>query len=388
MRAPSSTLLLISSLSLAHGFFGHAAAKPIRPPVVARAPVAAPPPKMTVGKEPAEPLARRGPRFALPKLPTHMALPAASYAGLAGVAAGTVRLLSPIVSWQGYALVGWCVGMPVVLALGQLALLGGEGVAKAMGGAKSDDPRLQKLASDAAAAVGVSAPTVYELKSKEPNAFAASGVTGGSTTVAVTSGLREILSEQELGAVLAHEMGHLRNSDVVRNMHIAAAAAGFGGVYETGRFLLESSSRKSRRKKKDDEGGGAGVGLALMAGGVALQGAAHLLRLSASRGAELRADRAAAEAFGAENLISALRKIDRQAARRPADLRESTVGRAYAFAMISDGPTSRPRKLGWLERIGRALRTHPPIDERVAALETAAADGLVPKRAPSQSAWW
>ena len=116
--------------------------------------------------------------------------------------------------------------MPFMLVVGQVLMLGGPGVAKSLGGAPTEDRRLKELAAEAAAAVGVPEPQVFEIKSSEPNAFAASGFGTRDTTVAVTTGLREILTEAELGSVLAHEMGHLRHRDVARNMHVAAAAAG------------------------------------------------------------------------------------------------------------------------------------------------------------------
>merc|ERR1719201_2337769 len=115
---------------------------------------------------------------------------------------------------------------------------------------------------------------------------------GGGGTVAVTSGLRSILTNDELKAVLAHEMGHLKHRDVARNMHVAIASAGLGGIYEAGRLLLRASTHKERSRKKskskddDDNGSSTGVAVALMAGGVALQGVAHVLRLAASRDAE------------------------------------------------------------------------------------------------------
>merc|ERR1719337_762584 len=116
-----------------------------------------------------------------------------------------------------------------------------------------------------------------------------------------TKGLRQKLSTTEMKAVLAHEMGHLRHRDVSRNMHIAIAAAGLGGVYEAGRFLLDSSRRRGDKSSGDkDEGSSAGIGLALMAGGFAAQAVAHLSQLAASRSSELQADLAAAEAFGAD----------------------------------------------------------------------------------------
>merc|ERR1719359_857624 len=206
---------------------------------------------------------RKAPRFRLPSVrlpsvPSHLVLPAMSYTSLAMVTAGSLYLLQPL-AWPGVGLVGWCVGAPFAMVLAQLAAVGGTGVTKAMGGVQTQDVRLQKIANDAAAAVGTSPPTVFEIKSREANAFATSSLSARDPTVAVTTGLREVLSEEELGAVLAHEMGHLRHRDVLRNMHVAAAAAGLGGIYEVGRMLLDigssssSSSSKRRKSKKDDE---------------------------------------------------------------------------------------------------------------------------------------
>ena len=322
-------------------------------------------------------------------------LPVLSYAGLASVTAGALHLVQPFLTGQGVALVGGCVAVPAGFVLLQLLLMGGSGVAKHMGGVPAD-ASLTALAHDAAAAVGVPPPRhVYEIARQEPNAFAASGLFGSSqTTVAVTSGLRGALTTRELQAVLAHEMGHLRHNDVARNMHVAVAAAGLGGIHKAGRILLDASlsdKKESKGDKDKNEGGGAALGLALMAGGLGAQAVAHLAQLAASRGSELQADRAAAEAYGADALISALRKIDAAAARAPADLRASGAAAGLmAHAMISGGPSDSSSAsaaaatsgadggVGFLGRLGRMLSTHPPTSARVQALENAAAAGLVP----------
>ena len=322
-------------------------------------------------------------------------LPVLSYAGLASVTAGALHLVQPFLAGQGVALVGGCVAVPAGFVLLQLLLMGGSGVAKHMGGVPAD-ASLTALAHDAAAAVGVPPPRhVFEIARQEPNAFAASGLFGSSqTTVAVTSGLRGALTTRELQAVLAHEMGHLRHDDVARNMHVAVAAAGLGGIYKAGRILLDASfsdKKESKSEKDKNEGGGAALGLALMAGGLGAQALAHLAQLAASRGSELQADRAAAEAYGADALISALRKIDAAAARAPADLRASGAAAGLmAHAMISGGPSDSSSAsaaaatsgaddgVGFFGRLGRMLSTHPPTSARVQALENAAAAGLVP----------
>merc|ERR1712138_238053 len=104
------------------------------------------------------------------------------------------------------------------------------------------------------------------------------------------------------------------------------------------------------------------------------------------------------EAFGADTMISALKKIHNSAKVRPADLREKKSagftangfsGSKLQHAMISDGPTAgvdKEKKNGFfrtLDKIGNALRTHPTLDKRVAALEIAVAKGL-----PAEDASW
>lgn len=334
-------------------------------------------------------------------------LPALSYTGLGMATAGSLRVIAPYfaTAWHPIALLGASIGIPALNLLAQCLWLGGPGVAKMLGAKESTDTHLLELARRAADAVGVKKPDkVYELDKKEPNAFAASGVLPSQpTAVAVTTGLRAILSEDELSAVLAHEMGHLAHHDVARNMHVAIASAGLGGIFEAGRILVKSSSRgreerkrSSSKSKDDDSGGAATVGLGLMAGGLVLQGVAHSLRLAASRHAELQADQAAAAAFGADSLVSALQKINQHAASQPADLRGSSRGRVMAHAMISDGPSvakqqQRQQQESWPARVGRqlggALRTHPTLDTRIAALEQAVESGVVPAKVRGVS-WW
>lgn len=286
-----------------------------------------------------------------------------------------------MVGWQGLTLIIVPVAVPVVSLIASVGLQGGKGLAKDMGGVPSA-PHVARIAHEAARAVGVPPPSeVYTIPSREANAFAAGGFLGHGPVVAVTEGLLASLNEKETKAVLAHEMGHIRHRDVGRNIHVAVAAAGLGGVYTAGRWLWESDrrdsrSRKKKSKKEKEEGGTEGVGLALMGIGLGAQGVANLLRLAASRGAEFDADAAAAEAFGAAPLISALRKISASSVDR--NLRSGLAGAALSHAMISDGGGAAAASEGGKKKgrgiggfVRRALtlmRTHPSLEDRVAAL--------------------
>lgn len=331
--------------------------------------------------------------------PLQTTLPALGYTTLGAVSIGAAHLIRPYLAWKGLALVGGCVGLPIAMLVAQFEQMGGIGVAKALGG-KPAPPHIVALAAEAAKSVGSPTPAnvFIIMDKKEPNALA-TGLRSKDATVAVTSGLVSILNDRELKAVLAHEMGHLKNHDVNRNMHVAVATVGLGGIFEAGRYLLRS--RRYQSKKEDKQDNTAAIGVGLMAAGLASQSLAHLLRLGASRSAELRADAAAAEAFGADALISALTKISSYGARHD-DLRTSAAGRAYAFAMISgvpsDGegaapssswlswasttankpPSSAPKsKGGWWQRAQKMLRTHPGLEERVQSLESLVESGDV-----------
>jgi len=302
-------------------------------------------------------------------------IPAIGYAALAGGAVGVQQLLAATydsTNTLGPMVTAAFIGGPALVLLGEFALFGGgERVAKMMGGQPADD-RLTELCSRVATRAGLRPPAhVYEIPTSELNAFAA-GFGSGDATVAVTSGLRQKLSTDELEAVIAHEIGHIRHSDMTTNMHAAVAIAGLGGLYELGRFLMRVDS--GRESSSDDESSdAASVALMLMVGGAITRVLAHLLQLGISRNAEFDADRVAAELCGAKPMISALSKIERGAATAPRD-QLAARGNAFAHAYISNGPSGETPKAagGWKgawQKFTRLWSTHPSTEERIAALE-------------------
>merc|ERR1719164_221181 len=155
------------------------------------------------------------------------------------------------------------VAAPAAWMLVELALFGGgERVARMMGGMPADE-RLTELVNDVATRAGLEPPAhVFEIPTNELNAFAA-GFGTNDATVAITSGLRRTLSNSELEAVIAHEIGHIRHSDMRTSMHLAVAIAGLGGIFELGRIIARSD------RDDDDESSAASLGFAMMLGGVA-----------------------------------------------------------------------------------------------------------------------
>ena len=162
--------------------------------------------------------------------------------------------------------------------------------------------------TDAAAnAVGVQTSwiTTYLVRDGECNAFTCEiGLCKEESIVAITTGLLRALTLRELCAVIAHELGHVKNRDYARSMHIKIATAGLGGIYTAGHALYRRAENRYVRIAVIPPA------FALMLIGFASQIIAHLLRLADCRMAEFRADAVAApaDAFGAQTTIAALKK--------------------------------------------------------------------------------
>lgn len=344
-----------------------------------------PPIKPHAGQQERPTQAVSPPVWSLRQLPTTLL----SYGGAGSIALGSAALVTQLATpAAGAALLAYTV-LPGAILLAELLLFGGgKRVAELMGG-KPADQSLVAAVAEVAGRAGHPVPAhVYEIPTDEMNAFAA-GLRRSDQTVAVTRGLRQALTDRELKAVIAHEMGHFRSSHVAQNMHTAVAVAGLGGVYQYGRMLLREPRQKSKSKKKD-EGSTVALGIALMVAGSAARVAGEFLRCFASRTNEFEADAVAAELYGAEAIISALRTIDGPRGKRAARGDDSPLGArggAFSHAYISS-PSAKPadehpasrasNEHGGWSRIGaawaavkRGLRTHPTLDERVAAIRAA-----------------
>lgn len=318
-----------------------------------------------------------------------------SYGGLAAAAVGASKLVT-VSGYAGETILGMPMPLVTMAAVAAPALImwvefhflgGGERVARMMGGQPAD-ARLVDIASSVARRAGLKAPAhVFEIPTGELNAFAA-GFGQADATVTVTSGLRRTLNEKELEAVIAHEIGHIRHSDMRTNMHVAIAIAGLGGIYEIGRFLIESergANRESSTNDDDDSGSSLPLGMALMTAGITSRIIAQILQLSMSRSAEFDADSVAAELCGSDAMISALAKIQSAAEENNSKRRLSSRswsscekvqpalnsfrGGMFAHAYISDGKSdAERRKNGFWSRLSEAFSTHPTTERRIAAL--------------------
>ncbi|MBI4086800.1 zinc metalloprotease HtpX [Candidatus Kaiserbacteria bacterium] len=221
---------------------------------------------------------------------------------------------------------------------------------------KAQAPELYRIVENLSITAGLPLPKVYVVDDPAPNAFA-TGRNPEHAAVAVTTGLLQILEKTELEGVLAHELSHIGNRDMLVST-VAVVLAGFVAIVAD--IFMRTSLFGGGR---DNDNRIHPIVLVLGIVGIILAPlAAQLLRLAVSRKREYLAD-----ASGAlltrypEGLASALEKISSYA--RP--LQRANHATAHLF--ISDPFGAGERKSVW-NKISNLFATHPPIPDRVRAL--------------------
>ena len=236
------------------------------------------------------------------------------------------------------------------------------------------------VADEMAIAAGIPRPTLYVIPDPDPNAFA-TGTEPSNASIAVTEGLLSHLNRDELQAVVAHEMSHIRNYDI-RLMTIVAALIGTVMLLtEVGLRAMRAGAFKGKGGSKKSGGGGP---LFLIVFAIALVLApliSRLLAMAVSRQREYLADASAAELTrNPAALASALGKID--LASEPT----RSIKKGTAHLCIAD-PLAREinDREGFLADL---FATHPPIKRRVMILSAMAYQNSVtsPGRQPGSSA--
>jgi heat shock protein HtpX len=210
-------------------------------------------------------------------------------------------------------------------------------------------PRLHAIVAELAQRAGIPKPRVYLIPTYQPNAFA-TGRNPERAVVAVTEGILELLSERELRAVLAHEIGHVKNRDILIASVAATIAAAISYLAQVLQFSLLFGGGRDR-----EEGGSAFGGLfALIVAPIA----ATLVQLGISRSREFLADERGAQLSGdPEALASALRKLEHGVEQVPAAVEPATASLFIVNPLAASGRS-----------LLRLFSTHPPTDERVARL--------------------
>jgi heat shock protein HtpX len=220
-------------------------------------------------------------------------------------------------------------------------------------------PELYRIVQNLAQRAQIPLPRIYLIPSESPNAFA-TGRDPSHAVVAVTEGLVRIMNREELEGVIAHELSHVRNRDIL----IGSIAATLAGVI----MMLANMARWAAifgfgRGDQEEEGGGGGiVGLLLMS--ILAPIAALVIQMAVSRSREFLADATGARMSGNPlGLASALEKLSRASQMVPMEARAET---AHMFIV---NPLSGKSLLS-------LFSTHPSVEERVARLRAMAVRGM------------
>jgi len=221
---------------------------------------------------------------------------------------------------------------------------------------KDEFPHLYNVVEGLTIAAGIPAPRCYVINDTAPNAFA-TGRNPEHSVICVTTGLLEKLNRVELEGVVAHEMSHIKNYDI-RLQTLAVVMVGV--IALLGDWIMRSVWFGGRGRKSGGNNGGAGaiflvVGLVFAAFGPLI---AQLLRLAVSRRREFLADASGAMMTRyPPGLASALRKIS--ADPEPLEAANKATAHMYIVNPLKNLKGS----------LNKLFSTHPPIEERIAALE-------------------
>ncbi len=212
---------------------------------------------------------------------------------------------------------------------------------------RADAPKLYSMLDFLCGRADLPLPKVYIIPSDSPNAFA-TGRNPQHASVAVTQGAMRLLDEDELQGVLAHELSHVKNRDIL----ISSIAATIAGIIMYASYMARFAMIFGGSRDRE-EGGGALGGLFTI---ILAPIAATLIQLWISRTREYEADHTGAEIVGnPQGLASALQKLDSYSKRLPLEASPST---AHMFIV-------HPFSGGGLMSL---FSTHPPIQKRVARL--------------------
>ncbi len=213
-------------------------------------------------------------------------------------------------------------------------------------------PRLYQVMEHLAAKSNIPVPKLYVVPDIAPNAFA-TGRNPNHASVAVTQGLLQIMNDDELEGVIAHELSHVRNYDILTSSIAATIAGAVTYMAQMGRWAMIFGGYGGNR---DDDRGGGGLSALLMI--FLAPFAALLLQLFLSRTREYAADETGARMVGQPyGLISALEKLGTYNRRIPTSaISPSTSSLCIVKPMFGGGT------------LASLFSTHPPLEDRIAAL--------------------
>ena len=216
---------------------------------------------------------------------------------------------------------------------------------------EAEAPELYRMVDRLRQRAHLPMPVVAVAPHEQPNAFA-TGRSPEKAVVAVTTGILKYMPQDELEGVIAHELAHIKN----RDMLISTLAAGIAGAISNIPYFLMFGMGGS----SDDDGGHPIAQIALL---LLAPIGAMLIQFAVSRQREFEADRVGAEILGRPlPLANALRRLDAMAHRIPMQVAPAAAPLAQVNPLAAYGGG-----------VGRLFSTHPPTEERVARLEAMAA---------------
>jgi len=244
---------------------------------------------------------------------------------------------------------GMIIALVMALGLNFFAYWNSDKMALAMNKAKQvseqEAPELHQIVDNLAHRAGIPKPKVCIIDNPTPNAFA-TGRNPQHAAVAVTSGIMQLLNRQELEGVLAHELGHIKNRDIL----ISSIAAVMAGAISYLATMAQWAMIFGGGRGHDDEGGNPFVTIIMM---IVAPLAASLIQMAISRSREYLADAAGAEISGnPRSLASALHKLTTYNRQLPMDVNPASA-QMYIVNPLSGG------------QLKKLFSTHPPIEERI-----------------------
>ncbi len=268
---------------------------------------------------------------------------------LLGLMSGLLILGGRLVAGQN----GMLIALFIAIAMNFFSYFFSEKIALASSGAvrlsETENPevfwRLARIVKPLCDRMGLPMPKLWVIPQQAPNAFA-TGRNPAHSSVAVTAGLLELMQDREIEGVIAHELGHVKNRDILTSSIAATIASAITWAAQMAFFF-------GGRRDDDDDGGSPIAALLMM---MLAPLAAALIQMAISRTREFSADAASAEYTGnPDELVSALRKLETYSQRIPMDVSPS-MSHMYIVKPFSGAS------------LARLFSTHPPTEERIARL--------------------
>ncbi|MHB8810700.1 MAG: zinc metalloprotease HtpX [Desulfobulbaceae bacterium] len=247
---------------------------------------------------------------------------------------------------------GMSIALLMALGLNFFSYWFSDKLALSMNGARQvspeEAPDLHRLVEHLATQAGLPKPKVYLVSNPTPNAFA-TGRNAQHAAVAVTSGLLQLLDRNELAGVLAHELGHIKNRDILISSMAAVLAGAISYLATMAQWAMLFGGGRSR-----DEGGGNPLATLVMI--IVAPVAAALIQMAISRSREYLADEAGAKISGQpRSLASALEKLTAYNRQLPMQVNPASA-QMYIVNPLRGG------------QLATLFSTHPPMEERIRRL--------------------